>query len=76
MSGLSYFALFALIAMVIFYVVEDQSALALLGFSAASALAALSEFILGHWPFGIVALGFAGTALHRWYVRRHLDSHT
>lgn len=74
MSGLSYLTLFALVAMVIFYAVEDRSRLALLAFSAASMVAALSEFILGRWTFGIVALGFAGMALQRWYIKRRRDN--
>jgi hypothetical protein len=41
-----------------------------LGFSAASAIVALSQFILDRRPFGLVALGFAWAALRRWYVRR------
>jgi len=73
MSGFSYLAVFALLAMVICYAFEERSRLALLGFCAASVIAALSEFILRHWSFGIVALGFTGAALERWYVGRRRD---
>jgi hypothetical protein len=60
MSAPSFLAFVALVAMVIFYALDDRSQLAPLGFSAASVVAALSEFILGRWPFGLVALAFAG----------------
>jgi len=76
MSAPSFLAFVALVAMVIFYALEDRSQLAPLGFSAASVVAALSQFILGRWPFGLVALGFACAALRRWYVRRDGDNLT
>lgn len=62
-------AVLALIAMVVFYALEERSQLALLGFSAAAWLAALSLLALGRWPFGVVAIGFAVAALRRWRGR-------
>jgi hypothetical protein len=75
MSGPSYLALIALIAMVIFYAVEDRSPVALLGFSIASVFAALGQFILGCWPFGLAAFGFAVVSLWRWYLRLRPHTH-
>jgi hypothetical protein len=69
MSVSAYLAVLALIAMVVFYALEERLQLAPLGFSAA-ALVALSLFALGRWPFGVVAVGFAAAALRRWYVER------
>ena len=60
----------ALIAMVVFYALEQRLQLAPLGFSAAALVAALGLFALGRWPFGVVAVGFAVAALRRWYVER------
>jgi hypothetical protein len=71
MSGSSSLALSALIAMVVFYAVENLAPIALLGFSVSSVLVALCELTPGRWPFGLVALGFAAVALQRWSMRRH-----
>jgi|HubBroStandDraft_6_1064221.scaffolds.fasta_scaffold242240_2 hypothetical protein len=69
MSDASYVALFAFIVMVMLYALEDQWLLAPLGFFVAATIAAVSEFVLGRWPTGIAALGFALVASRRWYVR-------
>lgn len=71
----TYLAIIAVIAMVVFYALEERSQLALLGFSAAALVAALSLFALGRWPFGVVAVGFAVTASHRWYMERVREHH-
>jgi hypothetical protein len=75
MSNVSYVALFALIVMVVLYAFEDRWPLAPLGFSVAATIAAVSEFALGRWAFGIAGLGFAVVALHRWYVGRRREGH-
>lgn len=75
MSDSSSLALFALVAMVILYAVEDRSPFAPLGFAVAAAIAALSDFVLHRWSFGAVALGFAVVALRRWHLRRHRNGH-
>lgn len=64
MSGASYLAFFGLMVMVVLYAL-DRWWLAPLGFSAASAIVAGSEFVLGRWPLGLVALGFAMVASRR-----------
>jgi len=65
MSAPSCVALVALLAMVVFYAIENRSAHTVLGFSIAAAVAAISVFFADRWPFAIVALGFAGVALRR-----------
>lgn len=73
MSDASYVALFALVVMVVLYALEHRWSLAPLGFSAASTIVAASEFVLGRWPLGMAALGFAVVASRRWYVTRRRD---
>jgi hypothetical protein len=69
MSGASYMAFFGLVVMVVLYAI-DRWWLAPLGFSAASAIVAGSEFVLARWPLGLAAtLGFAIVASRRWRVR-------
>jgi integral membrane sensor domain MASE1 len=66
MSGSSTIGLFALMAMVVLYAIESSVPVARLGFAAACLLAALSDFALGRWPFGAIALGFGLVAVRRW----------
>ena len=75
MSEASYVALFAIVVMVVLYAFEDRWPLAPLGFSVAATIAAVSEFVLGRWPLGIAAVGFAVMASRRWYVRQRRDGH-
>jgi hypothetical protein len=70
MSDASYVALFALIVMVVLYALEHRWPLAPLEFSFASTIVAVSEFVLGRWPLGLAAMGFALLASRRWYLRR------
>jgi hypothetical protein len=74
MSGASYIAFFGLVVMVVLYAL-DQWWLAPLGFSAASAIVAGSEFVLGRWPLGLAALGFAIVASRRWHMRPGRGDH-
>jgi hypothetical protein len=67
----AYLAIVALIAMIVFYGLEERlQQLAPLGFCVASLVVAFSVFALGRWLFAVVAVGFAVEALRRWYVRR------
>jgi hypothetical protein len=75
MSGSSTIALLALMAMVAFYSMERSIPLARLGFAAACLIAAVSDFALGHWPFGVVALGFCLIAVQKWNSGRHRHGH-
>ena len=68
MSCALYVVFFGLVVMVVLFAL-DRLWLAPLGFSAASAIVAGSEFVLGRWPLGLVALGFAMVASRRWRMR-------
>jgi hypothetical protein len=70
----AYLAILALTAMVVFYALEERSKLAPLGFAAAALVAAPSLFVLGRWPFGVVAVLFAVAALYR-YIGRRRERH-
>jgi hypothetical protein len=54
MDALSLFGLFAVTAMVIFYVLEDRSPWFVLAFGGACALGSVYGFLQGAWPFGMV----------------------
>ena len=73
MSDAAYVMLFALAVMVILYALEYRWSLAPLGFSLASAIVAVSEFVLDCWPLGLAFLGFALVASRRWYLR-HVET--
>ena len=69
MDGLTAFGLFAVIAMVICYALEQRSALFILGFAAACVLGSIYGFLQGAWPFGVVEAIWAVVALRRWTQR-------
>jgi hypothetical protein len=69
MDALTLFGLFAVIAMLVFYALEDRTPWCVLGFAAACVLASLYGFLQGAWPFGVVEAIWAGVALWRWRVR-------
>jgi hypothetical protein len=75
MSIASYVALFSLAIMVLMYAFEERWPLAPVGFLVASLVAAVSEFVAGHWPLGMAALGFALVASQRRLGRRRRDGH-
>jgi hypothetical protein len=68
-DGLTAFGLFAVIAMVICYAMEQHSALFILGFAAACVLGSIYGFLQGAWPFGVVEAVWAVIALRRWTQR-------
>jgi hypothetical protein len=69
MDGLSAFGLFAVTAMLVFYVLEDRSPWYVLAFAAACGLASVYGFLQGAWPFGVIEAIFAGAAVWRWRAR-------
>jgi hypothetical protein len=69
MDSLTLFGLLAVMAMLIFYALEDRSAWYILAFAGACALASIYGFLQGAWPFGIVEAVWAAVALHRWRSR-------
>jgi hypothetical protein len=66
MSKLSFFGLFAVTAMVVFYALEGRNRAFILAFSAACILGSVYGFLQGAWPFGAVELVWAGIAFMRW----------
>jgi hypothetical protein len=68
-DGLTAFGLFAVIAMVICYAMEQRSMLFILGFAAACVLGSIYGFLQGAWPFGVVEAIWAVIAFRRWTQR-------
>ena len=66
MDQLTLFGLLAVIAMLIFYALEDRSPWFSLAFAGACALGSLYGFLQGAWPFGVVEAIWAGVAVRRW----------
>ena len=66
MDALSFFGLFAVTAMLVFYALEDWSAWFILAFAGACALGSIYGFLQGAWPFGVVEAIWAGIAGWRW----------
>jgi hypothetical protein len=69
MDALSFFGLFAVTAMLVFYALEDWSAWFVLAFSGACALGSVYGFLQGAWPFGVIEAIWAGIAAQRWRRR-------
>ena len=69
LDALTLFGLFAVIAMLVCYALEDRSPNYILGFAATCALASLYGFLQGAWPFGLVEAVWAGVAVYRWRAR-------
>jgi len=69
MDVITTFGLFAVIAMLVFYALEDRSAWYVLAFAGACALASIYGFLQGAWPFGIVEAIWALIAIRRWQLR-------
>ena len=71
MSGLTWFGLFAVTAMLVCYALEDRSPKFVLGFAGACVLASIYGFLQGAWPFGVVEAIWAFVAAYRWRRVRH-----
>jgi hypothetical protein len=67
MTKLTFFGLFAVTAMLVFYAMEHRSPRYILAFAAACALGSLYGFLQGAWPFGIVEAIWAAVAVRRWW---------
>jgi hypothetical protein len=68
-DALTLFGLFAVIAMLVCYALEDRSPHYVLGFAATCALASVYGFLQGAWPFGVVEIIWVVVALRRWRLR-------
>ena len=66
MDFLNVFGLFSVLAMLIFYALEDRSSWYILGFAVACALGSVYGFLQGAWPFGLVEAVWSLVALNRY----------
>ena len=67
LDALTLFGLFAVIAMLVCYALEDRSPWYVLAFAGACALASAYGFLQGAWPFGVIEAIWAFIALRRWH---------
>jgi hypothetical protein len=74
MDALTTFGLLAVVAMLVFYALEDRSPWFILAFAGACALASVYGFLQGAWPFGVVEAIWTGVAVWRWRNRTRLQS--
>jgi hypothetical protein len=63
---LTLFGLFAVVAMLVCYALEDRSSWFTLAFAGACALGSVYGFLQGAWPFGLVEAVWAVVAAYRW----------
>jgi len=64
------FGLFAVTAMLVFYVLEKRSHWFILAFAGSCLLASAYGFLQGAWPFGLVEAIWSGVAARRWRLER------
>ncbi len=66
MDKLTFFGLFAVVAMLFCYALENKSPWFILAFAGACVLASIYGFLQGAWPFGLVEGVWSLVALYRW----------
>jgi hypothetical protein len=64
---LSGFGLFAVIAMLVTYALEERHRGFILAFAGSCALGSIYGFLQGAWPFGLVEAIWALVAVRRWW---------
>ncbi|MFC0243345.1 hypothetical protein [Rhodopseudomonas telluris] len=69
MDALGWFGLIAVAVMVLSYALEDHSVWFILVFAVACGLGAISSFLHGVWPLGIITAVWAGIALRRFLLK-------
>ena len=67
MDGLTLFGLVAVVAMLIFYCLEDRSPLFILAFALACWMGSAYGFLQGAWPFGLVEAIWGLMAVRKWW---------
>ncbi len=65
-NQLTAFGLFAVVAMILFYALEDKNSRYTLGFAISCWLGSAYGFMQGAWPFGIAELFWGFVALRKW----------
>tara|TARA_Y100000588_G_C13973522_1_gene804044 strand:- start:220 stop:444 length:225 start_codon:yes stop_codon:yes gene_type:complete len=74
MDPLSFFGLFSVTMMLIFYTFEEKSHWFIIAFSGACGLASIYGFLQGAWPFGLVEAVWMVVAWLRWQrIRRRIS---
>lgn len=69
MDALTAYGLVSVSLMLIFYGLEERSAIFVLLFAVACVMASIYGFLQGAWPFGLVESVWALVALRRWFRR-------
>lgn len=69
MDTLTLFGLVAVVAMLVFYALEERSPWFVLAFGGACALGSMYGFLQGAWPFGVVEAIWAAVAVRRWFLK-------
>ena len=64
------FGVFAVTAMLVFYVLEKRSHWFVLAFAGSCLLPSAYGFLQGAWPFGLVEAIWSGVAARRWWLER------
>lgn len=67
MDALTAFGLFAVVFMLVCYMLESRSHLFTLGFAGGCVLGSIYGFLQGAWPFGAVEVIWTLVALWRWW---------
>ena len=65
---LTFFGLFAVTAMLVFYALEQRSRWFVLAFAGSCVLGSAYGFLQGAWPFGIVEAVWSAVAVRRWWT--------
>jgi hypothetical protein len=68
-SALTAFGLFAVLAMLVCYALEDRSPWFIVAFAVSCALGSVYGFLQGAWPFGVVEAIWATVAVRRWWLK-------
>lgn len=66
MDALSLFGLFSVIAMLVFYALEERSHWFILAFAFSCVLGSIYGFLQGAWPFGIVEIAWTIVVFRKW----------
>jgi hypothetical protein len=72
MDRLTFFGLLAVMAMLIFYTLEDRSPWFILAFAGACGLGSIYGFLQGAWPFGVIEAIWSAVAVRRWVKRKSI----
>ena len=66
MDLLTLYGLVAVVAMLVFYALEQRNSWYILAFSGSCILASIYGFLQGAWPFGLVEAIWSLVAFRRW----------